>query len=68
MTKRTAAHRSLMPMFENLDGLDLTPLEADLSPCRIAVSSRAGVMRLSPEIWNDASDIGAFFEVVRGCT
>jgi cysteine desulfurase/selenocysteine lyase len=67
VTNLAATHRSPMLMFEGRDGLDLARLEADLSARHIAVSLRAGRMRLSPGIWNDASDIDAFVDAVRAC-
>jgi cysteine desulfurase/selenocysteine lyase len=67
VTNLGATHRSPMLMFEGRNGLDLARLEADLSARHIAVSLRAGRMRLSPGIWNDASDIDAFVEAVRAC-
>ena len=54
-----------MLMFEGLDGLDLHQLEADLTGRHIAVSLRAGRMRVSPGIWNDESDIAALADAIR---
>ena len=65
VTDLDAAHRSPMLMFEPLDGLDLTRLEADLASRHVSVSLRMGRLRLSPGIWNDESDIDAFADAVR---
>jgi selenocysteine lyase/cysteine desulfurase len=58
-------HRSPMLMFEGRHGLDLARLHADLVARRIAVSLRAGRLRLSPGIWNDGADVDAFAAAVR---
>jgi cysteine desulfurase / selenocysteine lyase len=68
VTNLGATHRSPMLMFEGRDGLDLTRLHTDLTARGIAVSLRAGRMRLSPGIWNDESDVDAFVDAVRACT
>jgi cysteine desulfurase / selenocysteine lyase len=68
VTNLEAAVRSPMLMFEGTDGLDLSRLHADLAARHIAVSLRAGRIRLSPGIWNDDSDIDAFVDAVRTCT
>ena len=65
VTNLAAVHRSPMLMFESHGSLDLARLEADLSARHIAVSLRAGRMRLSPGIWNDTSDVDAFVAAVR---
>jgi cysteine desulfurase/selenocysteine lyase len=65
VTNVAAAHRSPMLMFEAVEGLDLTRLEADLTARRVSVSLRMGRLRLSPGIWNDESDVDAFVEAVR---
>jgi selenocysteine lyase/cysteine desulfurase len=68
VTNLRATHRSPMLMLEGRDGLDLTRLHAGLTARGIAVSLRAGRMRLSPGIWNDESDVDAFVDAVRACT
>ena len=65
VTHLDAPRRSPMLMFEGLDGLDLRQLEADLTGRHIAVSLRAGRMRVSPGIWNDESDIVALADAIR---
>jgi selenocysteine lyase/cysteine desulfurase len=64
-TTLEAARRSPMLMLEPEPGLDLDGLEAGLTSRRIAISVRAGRLRLSPGIWNDVSDIDAFVDAVR---
>ena len=64
-TNLDAPRRSPMLMFEAVDGLDLTRLEADLAARHVSVSLRMGRLRLSPGIWNDASDVDTFVDAVR---
>jgi selenocysteine lyase/cysteine desulfurase len=59
-------HRGPMVMFEGRDGLDLARLHADLASRHISLSLRVGRLRLSPGIWNEASDVDAFTNAVRG--
>jgi selenocysteine lyase/cysteine desulfurase len=65
VTNLAAARRSPMLMFEGSNGLDLEQLHERLAAQRIAVSLRAGRLRLSPGIWNEAADIDAFSAAVR---
>ena len=65
VTTVAAPRRSPMLMFEAVDGLDLTRLEADLAARHVCVSLRMGRLRLSPGIWNDESDMDAFVDAVR---
>ena len=65
VTNLDARHRSPMLMFEGRHGLDLARLQSDLAARHITVSLRAGRLRLSPGIWNDASDVEAFTVAVR---
>jgi selenocysteine lyase/cysteine desulfurase len=64
VTDLAATHRSPMLMLEGHEGLSLERLQEHLSARRIAVSLRAGRLRLSPGIWNDHSDIDAFVTAV----
>jgi len=65
VTALDRSHRSPMLMFEGRNGLDLARLHTDLAGRHIAVSLRAGRLRLSPGIWNDEADVDAFSAAVR---
>ena len=68
VTNLAAARRSPMLMLAGGNGgVDLPRLQGDLSARQIDVSLRAGRMRVSPGIWNDASDVDAFAAAVRTC-
>jgi selenocysteine lyase/cysteine desulfurase len=67
VTNLGARYRSPMLMLAGQQGLDLAQLHARLSERHIDVSLRAGRLRLSPGIWNDAADIDCFVDAVRTC-
>ena len=67
VTDLRASHRSPMLMLAGQAGLDLGQLQTSLSERHIAVSLRAGRLRLSPGIWNDTADIDSFVDAVRMC-
>lgn len=48
------------------DGIDLTALKATLAERNVSASLRGSALRLSPNVYNDAEDIGALLDVLRG--
>jgi len=59
LTRTDAKHRSPMLYFE-LDGALAERFQAELAARRIAVSLRAGRLRVSPGWWNEEADLDAF--------
>ncbi len=48
------------------EGVDLTQMAEALSERGIYVSRRGNALRVSPHVYNDAADVGALAEVLRG--
>lgn len=46
-------------------GVDLVRLEARLRERQVYASLRGDALRVSPHVYNDASDVGALLEVLR---
>ncbi len=48
------------------EGLELEALKAELEARRIFVSLRGSALRVSPNVYNDESDVGALIEALQG--